>query len=173
MARHFKIRDLLQDADRTAYEEFLRGVPQPTIDDGVEWLAARGYEVSRKAVWSHRKNFEEVLNGVRQSAEVAKAFTQVAKESGVSGMNDAILARFQQLQMEWAFAQLNGGELTPEDMERFAKSMNQAASAAQRNEDLRKKFDEAMQLLQSRSDKKSDGKITAEDVAEVRRAIFG
>jgi hypothetical protein len=176
MSRHFKIDEVLSGAGdelRAEYDALIRK-PATTIDDLLEWLGERGFKVSRGAVWKHKKNFEDTLADVRQAAEMARAFTAVVKESGVAGMNDAIMAKFQQLQMQWAFAQVNGGELTPEDMERFAKSMNQAASAAQRNEDLRSKFNEAMKAIQTKANGAAgNGKITDEDIQEAGRKIFG
>lgn len=178
MSRKFKVDELLaapevSDDERSEYQALLRQ-PAATIDDLLAWFEAKGFQVSRGAVWKHRKNFEETLNDVRQSAEMARAFAQVAKEAGVTGMNDAIMGRFQQLQMQWAFAQLDGGELSPEDMERFAKSMNQAAAAAERNENLRERFDAAMRAIQEKTEHR-EGKraITDEDIAQVRKAVFG
>ena len=172
MSKPFKVDELLSEVEYRDYETFLKSRPAPTVDECFAWIIERGYKVGRTAVWKHKKDFEQTLNDVRQASEMAKAFTSVAKESGVTGMNDAIMAKFQQLQMQWAFGQLNGGDLPPEDMERFAKSMNQAASAAQRNQDLRERFDEAMKAIQTKSEKKG-GAISAEDIAEVRKAVFG
>jgi len=173
MSRHWKVEDELNELEHREYLAFLGRSPRPTVDEAYDWLAEKGYKIGRTAVWKHKKNFEQTLSDVKQAAEMARAFSQVAKESGVTGMNDAIIAKFQQLQMQWAFGQLNGGDLTPEDMERFAKSMNHMASAQKKNEELRQRFDEAMKTIQLAIEKRGDGKISAADIAEARRNIFG
>jgi hypothetical protein len=176
MSRKYKVDELLAELTAEEVEEYKAILRQPaaTIDDLMEWFAGKDCKVSRGAVWKHRRNYQDVLDGVKQSAELARAFGQVVRETGVTGMNDAIMGRFQQLQMEWAFTQLDGGALSPEDLERFAKSMNQAASAAQRNEDLRERFESAMKAIQARAEGRA-GKsaITDDDIAEVRKAVFG
>src|SRR4051812_42839069 len=104
MPRPSKILSLLKPGEVAAYEEFLR-VGQPSIDDGVTWLAEHfGIDVSRKAVWTHKRDFEEMLKGVKAAAEMSRAYAAVAKEAGVTGGNDTLIHRVQQLQMEWAFA---------------------------------------------------------------------
>jgi len=176
MSRKFKVDELLAELsdDQVAEYEALLRQPASTIDDLLEWFGGHGCKISRGAVWKHRKNFDQTLEDVRQSAEMARAFAQVARESGVTDMNDAIIGRFQQLQMQWAFGQLDGGELDAEDLERFAKSMNQAATAAERNENLRDRFEAAMKAVQAKAEQR-EGKraITDDDIAEVRKAVFG
>lgn len=176
MSRHFKIQDTLNELEFHEYSALLKRLPPPTVDECLEWLIAKGYKVSRTAVWTHKKNFDQSLDSLRASAEMAKTFSQVAKESGLVGMTDATLQRVTQLQMEWAFSQANGGDLTAEDLERFAKSMNQLISAAQRNEDLRKRFDDAIKVLQAKTETAAAGAkggISDADIAEARKAIFG
>jgi hypothetical protein len=172
MARHFKVLDILSDADRAEYEALLRQ-PSTTVDAAFEWLESRGYSISRGAVHNHKRSFEEVLQGVRRSSEMAASFAAVAKDAGAAGMNDALLARVQQMMMEWLFDQDENTQFEAKDWESLAKALNHAANAKQRIEDVRTKFDAEMKKLQAVQTEKKGGGITAADIADVRKAIFG
>jgi hypothetical protein len=77
MARHFKVNDLLSDADRPAYEELLRR-PSTTIDVAHAWLTERGLQVCRGAVHNHFRHFRLTSNGVQAMIErQKKALRQV------------------------------------------------------------------------------------------------
>ncbi len=138
MARMLKVLSLLEEADRAAYEEFLRG-PATTIDDGVAWLAEHGYPVSRKAVWSHKKNFQEVLDGVRRSAETARAFAQVARE-GKADLSEAALARFNQLLCEKLFSMENDAGIEASELESLAKALRGGVASLGQIEQIKADF---------------------------------
>ncbi|MGE5608938.1 MAG: phage protein Gp27 family protein [Bacillota bacterium] len=171
MARHFKVLDILSDADRAEYEALLRQ-PSTTVDAALEWLAARGYSISRGAVHNHKRSFAEVLNGVKRSAEMAASFAQVAKDSGVEGLSEASLARFQQLMMEKLM------ELDPQDgldsseLLNLSIALKTAVGTKQQIEKLKADFEAKNRAAVEEAAKKAQaGASGADVVATIKKAL--
>jgi hypothetical protein len=170
MAQHFKISDTLSSEHRQEFEALARD-PKTTIDGLLEWLSAHGYQIGRSSVGRWKKDFNQTLQDVKTTAEMASALGSAVRQGGMSQLNDAILGRVQQLQLQWALSQLDGGDLTPEDLERIGKALNHTTQAAQRNEDLRETVSAQMAKLETKV--KTGGVITAADLADARKAVFG
>jgi hypothetical protein len=177
MARHFKIDDVLAEEDREAFRDLLRK-PSSTIDGMCDWLAEHGYEISRTAVRNYRTNFNEVLEGVRRSSEMARDFVNIAKNAGGADLAGASLSRFQQLLMEKLMSLSNddedgegGGGLDAGELMKLSIALKTAVGAQQGIEELKadyqKRFNaEAGKLAGKHS-------ITQEDIDVVRKAVFG
>jgi hypothetical protein len=137
MSRPMKIASLLTEADRSAFDEFLR-VGAPTIDRCVEWLGDRGYDLSRKAAWTYKRNFDEVLKGIRASAEMARYFTAITREgSNASDIPEAALGRFNQLMMEKLFQMEAEGELDSGELMKLSIALKGAVATKQQIEEIK------------------------------------
>jgi hypothetical protein len=168
---HHKIEAILSEEHRAAYEELLRQ-PGTTIDDLWEWLSEHGYTIGRSSVARHRKNFDEVLNGVRQSAELARAFGDVAKEGGVAGLSEASLGRFQQLLMEKLFSMDADGEegLDSGELMKLSIALKGAVATKQQIEALKAEYAErqknAIEQAQKVAAKGGDGSAVIDTIKQ-------
>lgn len=148
MSRKFKVDEVLADLgpkERDAYQALLRQ-PASTVDDALKWLAEHGCQVSRGAVWKHRRNYQDVLDGVRRSAEMARAFAAVAREGGVETLGEASLARFQQLMTEKLMRLDSEGELDAKELAMLSQAMNSAANTRQRIDAIKADYEERQRL---------------------------
>lgn len=176
MGRKYKIDELLAELsaeERAAYEALLRQ-PATTIDDLLQWFAARNLRVSRGAAHNHRKSFSEILDGVRRSAELSRAFVQVARESGTETLADANLARFQQLLTEKLMSLDADETLDATELRQLAAAMNNAALGAQRVAELKRQHEEQKQAaIEAAQQAASAGKGSDAVVAALKRALLG
>ena len=83
-----KVDRMLTGADLEAYESKASD-PNSSPDDVRRWLKERGYAVGLTAVRNHRKRFLTALHEVRQSARLAHALAQVAREHGTAALTEA------------------------------------------------------------------------------------
>ncbi len=141
MAGAFKINRILSREHRAEYEALARD-GRETGERLMGWLHERGYAISKKAVLRHRRNFQEMLEGVRRSAELAAAFALVGKEYGLDSLSQASLGRLEQLLMEKLFAMEAESDLETNELAKLASAMNGAASARQRRASLEEKYEE-------------------------------
>jgi hypothetical protein len=144
MSRKYRVDQVLSelsDDERVAYQAMLRQ-PATTLDDLLQWLDERGCRISRGAVWKHRRNFSETLEGVRRSAELARAFADVAREGGVESLGEASLARFQQLMTEKLLSLDASGDLPAKELLQLSMAMHSAAGTRQRIERIKAEFEQ-------------------------------
>jgi hypothetical protein len=170
MPRHFKIDDLLEAQDREAFNDFLRA-KKATIDEGVEWLMQRGYKLSRNAVNNYRRNFEESLKRLRESSEFARNLMAAAKAGG--GVTDIADANLMQLQIklsEILFREDGEEGADAGELMKVAISLRSGVATKKELEELRAKVKEALDAIEAKGAKRT---ITAQDIADVRKAVFG
>lgn len=173
MARHFKIDDVLSDEHRQEFERFAR-LNRTTIDELGEWLTGHGYRISRGAVHNWKKDFDKTLDGVRQSAELAASFAQVAKENGAAGLADATWARFQQILMEKLFEIGADDESpTPGDLMKIGVAMKSAIGAKQQIEELRDSYEKKQRDALAAAEKIKQAGGGADAVINEVREILG
>jgi hypothetical protein len=175
MARHFKVAEFLDSLapeSRGEYEGLVRRAGT-TIEDLHGWLLDHGYQGGRTSVFTHRRSFEETLNGLRRSAELAKSFAEVARESGIGGVSDAALMRMQQVLMEQAFALDSGGELDPLDLQRMAGAISKVVEGSRHVAALRKEFDEQKKAAVAAAAKTAAAGGSGGDVVDKVREILG
>lgn len=174
MSRKYRVDEVLAEldaADRAAYEELLRR-PATTINDLLAWLSERGLQVSRGAVWKHRRNFQDVLDGVRRSAEMARAFADVARQGGIESLGEASLARFQQLMTEKLLSLDAEGEMDSKELLQLSMAMNAAATTRQRIETVKREFEERQREALDRAQAAAASGATGADVvATIKQAL--
>jgi hypothetical protein len=167
---HYKIDELLtEESERAEYEQLARQ-PGTTIDDLWEWLRGKGFSIARSSVARHKRSFDELSASVRRSSETAAAFASVAKDAGIAGLADASLGRFQQLLMEKLFQMDSEEELSAGDLMKLSMALKTAVGAKNAIMDLQSKFDAVMA---EKTSKRTDGTISAEDITDARKRIFG
>ena len=174
MSRKFKVDELLaelSDAERVEYEELSRR-PAATIDDLLTWFAEKDCRISRGAVWKHRRNYQDMLDGVRRSAEMARAFADVAREGGVETLGEASLARFQQLMTEKLLRMDADGELDAKELMQISQAMNSAANTRQRIEAVKVEMQQRQQeAIEKAQQAAAAGGSATDVVATIKRAL--
>ncbi len=142
MSRKYKVDELLaapevSDAERQEYQALLRQ-PAATIDDLLGWFEDKGFAISRGAVWKHRRNFEEQTASLRRSAEMARAFVDVAKTESVESISDAALFRLSQVLMEQSMLLDAEGDINPKDLVNMTKAIRNLIGGKREVEDLKR-----------------------------------
>lgn len=172
MSRKYKADELLAELTTPEVEEYQAILRQPaaTIDDLLEWFADKGCKISRGAVWKHRRNFEEQTESLRRSAEMARAFVDVAKDESIESISDAALFRLSQVLMEQSMLLDAEGDIDPKDLVNMTKAIRNLIGGKKDIEDLRERFDKATKAMQNKAGKSA---ITDEDIDEVRKKVFG
>jgi len=172
MSRHFKVDEFLQTKtpeERAEYDAIARDA-RTTVDAAQAWLVEHGYDGSRHSTANHKKSFDEVLKGVRRSAEMASSFGQVLREGGTEHINEAVLGRFQQLLMG-KLMEMEAEDADTGDLLKLAMSVRQTIGSAK---DLRKMLAEKFeQEMTAEAQKRTDRTITPEQIADARKRIFG
>ena len=164
--RHLKAFDILSTDDRREFEALLR-VPATTVDSAFGWMIDHGYQISRGAVHNAKRSFNEVLESVKRSSEMAAAYSSAARD-GAETLSEATVQRFQQLLMDKMMSIETGGELDADELSALSAGVKNGIGSRQAVvKMLAEKFDKASRSLTTRKT------ITAEDIAEVRKAVFG
>lgn len=173
MPRHFKLDQILNEADQPAYEAMLREGAKYTIDDLFEWLVDRGYAISRSAVGNHKKNFEEKLDSVRRAAEMATMYTEVAKQGDAATISDSSFVRFQQLMMEYLFSVENGEDIPPAEFAKIAKALKDGMSGLKTREGIRAEYERRQQQALDQAEDMANEGASGEEVVRKVREILG
>lgn len=166
MPQHSTIDELLtDDADRAAFEAEARS-PKATVDSLLQWLLERGFTASRSAVgrWVQKFRVSLMEQRMGRSGELARAVMDAAKEGGALKVYDAAIMAFGQS----IFEALEKEDQPTEDLERIGKMIKHGVQAKGVLDNIARRFDEVME--KTVSEKKT---ITQEDIAEVRKAVFG
>ena len=175
MSRKYKVDELLAELSDAEVEEYRALLRQPaaTIDDLMQWLFDRGCKVSRGAVWKHRRNEQELLDGVRRSAEMARAFAEVAREGGVETLGEASLARFQQLMTE-KLLQLDVEEgLDAKELMQLSAAMNSAANTRQRIDAVKRDYEQRQAEALAKAQQAAASGAPGSQVIDVIRHALG
>lgn len=174
MSRKYRVDELLAELSAAEVEEYQAILRQPasTIDDLMEWFAGKGCSVSRGAVWKHRRNYQDVLDGVRRSAEMARAFADVARTGGVEALGEASLARFQQLMTEKLLQMDADEELDAKELLQLSAAMNAAANTRQRIEAVKVDFEKRQQEAIAKAEQLAKtGASSGDVVATIKQAL--
>jgi len=176
MSRKYKVDELLAELTAEEVQEYKAILRQPaaTIDDLLEWFAAPGRDckISRGAVWKHRRNYQDLLDGVRRSAEMARAFADVARSGGVEALGEASLARFQQLMTEKLLQMDADEQLDAKELRQLSMAMNAAANTRQRIEAVKLDYEKRQAEALSKAEKLAGSGATGSHVVEtIKRAL--
>lgn len=160
----------MNDAEKAEYTAILRS-PAATINDCMGWLHEHGYQISRGAVWKHRRNFQETLESVRQTAELTRAFVGVAREYGAESFGEANLTRLQQVIGEKLMRINLDDEIDSKELVQLSMAMNSAANAKQRIEavkaDMAKRQVEAVKQAEQAVKAGSSGQAVVDTVKRI------
>jgi hypothetical protein len=180
MGQRFRVEREMTPEDRKSFDDFLRD-RRPTVDEAWEFVVGLGYTgVSRSAVYGYMVSNEDQLNDLRSAAEGAKAWADVAKESGAVAFNEAALANLSQRFMQMIFDMGKAGEVDPKAMidtalglQRLSRS-NATLTSIRETERKRAREEAAEAVTKALQGKVASKKaITDDDIAEVRKAVFG
>lgn len=173
MSRHHKVHELLTADELAELEAFARE-PGRTIDECHQWLLERGYTLSRGAVGNWKQKLDEQVMSERMSrnGELARAMkAAVEKDGGFDDVANAALLQLVQVTFEQSSRLEAEGKLDPIDVMRMTRSLrNLIGGKAEHTKTLAAKFDREMD---ERQKKRPGGALTAEDILEARRQIFG
>lgn len=171
MSRKYKVDELLaqlNDEEVAEYQAILRQ-PAATIDDLMAWFGEKGCQVSRGAVWHHRRKFEEQTESLRRSAEMARAFVDVAKTESVESISDAALFRMSQVLMEQSMLLDAEEALNPKDLVNMTKAIRNLIGGKREVEELKRQLRESMDEAERAARKGA----SADEVISRVRGILG
>jgi len=182
MPGKFKVDVVLAGAseeDRAAYIELERR-KDLTVDDLWAWFTERGLKVGRVAVWKHRRSMEEDLKDLRAAAESSRAWVQVARDSGAVAFSEAAVTKLSRELMETLFKIQQDEDSDPDLLVKLSVALKNATGTQQTLADIR--ADERKQAREEAAAaaaaamttaQKQKRAITDDDIAEVRKAVFG
>jgi len=170
----FRVDEVLaeQEEDREAFEAFARD-PGRTIDECHEWLLAKGYKVSRNAVWRWLTDFRTQISIEKTSgaSKMAAAVMEAAKQSGGLAISDAAVQQVAQLIFESAAQRAIDGELDPKDLNMMALSLQRLMLAKGRLEltrtEMEKRQLQAVEAAEKVVAEGGDGKSVITKVREI------
>lgn len=175
MSQKFKADELLSkmtEEDRAAYDTLLHD-PATTIDDRLEFFLSRGVHISRGAVWKHGRSFQEKLDGIRRSSEIARAFMAVAKEGGAAGLSEASLSRFQQLLMEKLMAMEDEGETDSGELMKLSIALQTAIKASGQIQEIKAEYEKRQKDALAAAEQAAKRGEGSEAVVSKVREILG
>ncbi len=171
MPKPFKIDETLSTLELERLEGWVRE-RRRTVDEVFEFVQAEfGYTGGRSSIgtWMGRFNERLMTERFSRSGELARAIKGAVNGGEFGDVADAALMQLTQVVFEQSARLEADGELDPLDVQRMTKSLaNLTATKIGLVKVLAEKFDkESKGLLDQRR------AITAEDIAQVRKAVFG
>lgn len=165
---HSKIAKALSPEDLKELHKAL-STPGVTYDDVVDWLKARGYQISRSAVGRYGKDFLSRLERLREVEE--KARTIVSEVGDALAMEEAAAKIFTQKVLEHLLSidDLSGqkfGSL----MMAFSKLQASSTQRERLKTDIQKKINEAAEEVNKVAKAKG---LSDEAASEIRQKILG
>jgi len=172
MPRHFKVEEILDEAEWREYKALLEGRPVPTVDALLEWMVGKGYRISRGAVWKHRKSFDERLDRIREVTDTSVALADAARNGG--DLSEGNVLKFQQILQDKLFG-VDVEELTSDDMAKLSRALR-ASVVSKRDEvalrgeisELRRREHEAVTAAENAA---ASGAGAADVVATIKKAM--
>jgi hypothetical protein len=144
-------------------EEFARQ-PGRQGDELLQWLEEHGVKTSRSAVYRWLQDFR-LEDRTQRASQVARSYLEAARQSDPTAVSQAALQKFQELLFDKL---VETDELSTGDLMKLSIAMKTGLNAQQIIGELKTRFDQAAKAL-------TDGRraITNEDIAAVRKAVFG
>ena len=171
MSRPFKLDELLDPPAREAFEAFLRERHR-TVEAAHEWCEAQGLVVSPTAVhnWTVAWKEREQLDQIRARSGAAARFAAAVEAAGPGDLARATLQVFQRQVFDFLVQADGEGGVDPKQILPIATAIRQLAGAEKTVEDLKAKFDAAVEAATGGGRKKQ---VTREDLLRVRQQMFG
>ena len=163
--------------DRTAFDAFLIA-RRPTVDEATEWSQAKGYTIPRSCIYGYM-----AAQSMRACAEASAAMVVAANENNPEALGTAARLLVKQRVFEGLQAGVENKEFSLGDVKDAAAALKSAAqseaveAAIRANErklakeEAAEAAEKALRELQAKSGQRKT--ITDEDIAEVRKAVFG
>lgn len=167
---HFEVHTQLTAAELEELEAFARE-PGRTVDEIHQWLLERGFTMGRSSAGRWMTEYRKELQAQRmgRSAELAAAIKGAVTGGDFGNVADAAVMQLTQVIFEQVTQLDAEGKVKSGDLLNMAIALRQAVGSKQQIlKMVAEKFDkEAGKLAGQRR------AITSEDIAEVRKAVFG
>jgi len=149
-----------------------------TGDHVHEWFERTYGPIGRNSIYRARGAVRAATSEVTQIAAEAKAYSDLAAAEGGDAMYGAVRLRYNQLVFQ-LLMELRSGDLNtdkPEVVARILNSLAKVQKSGAETEMIRHKLGEMRNEFDSqvkRATSAGDGKLSAEDIAAIRSAVFG
>lgn len=146
MPRKSLVDLLLTKEDRAAFDRMI-GEGKVSIDDLVNWLHGRGYEISRSSVHRHATKVDAVAEKLRQSRAITEALAKQLGDAGTQGEQGRLLVELTQ-SLVFDFLTKAAGDdddkpsLAPQDIMQLGKGLSELAKSARYSQDFETKIKE-------------------------------
>lgn len=189
MPRKSSVTAMLPPADLRDLNAMI-GSGKYTLDELVEWLAERGYTLSRSALHRHGIDVRRVAEKLQQSREVTQALVAELGDAAAQGQQGRLLVEMARsivfdLLMKIQAAEGDDIPLTPMDVAMLGKGLAELGRALRFDQDFETKVREealkkvrteaAGKLEAAEADAAEAGErgLSADRVAKLRRDILG
>lgn len=170
MGQRFKVEELLSLPEMEELRTFARE-PGRTIDECHEWMQARGYTLSRDAVYNWKRKFDEeqMRDRMSRSGEFARAMKEALSGKSFDDVADAAVVGLTQIVFEDVTKMQAEGDVDPDRVASMSKSLKTLmGTKEQHTRMLKEKFEAAVFKLKS-----SKREITQADFDAVSAEVFG
>ncbi|MCK5575448.1 MAG: DUF3486 family protein, partial [Sphingomonadales bacterium] len=173
----------LSKEDRKALNDLI-GDDIHSLDELLEWLCEKGYDISRSALGRHAKKINEVGAKLRESRETTEALVKELGPDMTEGKQGRLLVEvLRSLVFDHLSKQLDGDEdakgSSPMDFMLLAKTLKEMASAnkidTERDLKIREEVERKVKAAAIKAVEgvaKSEG-LTANTVAAIRKEVLG
>jgi hypothetical protein len=166
-----KIDSILSPEHHKEYEALLAD-RRTTAAQARQWLLDHGYSVGGKSVGTHRQRFLVTLERVRESARLAGAMVDIARENGPAIMGDAMLLQCEQVLMQEFTRMQENGNVDSKKLSELCKSVVGTTSSRKTIETIRGEFEQQKRkAAQAAEDMVKTGASGKEVVDRVREML--
>lgn len=141
MGRKSRIETDLSAEDLAEFRRLL-GSGKLTIDDLVEWLGDRGYDISRSAVGRAAQKQAAAAQRLRESRAITESLVQELGEAATQGQQGRLLVEMARSLVFDFLTQAQGGQdgeaagLDPKDVMMLGKGLSELARAARTDQEF-------------------------------------
>ena len=175
---HFRVDQLLgaEGPLRDEYERLLRD-PNTMLKDCAAFFAGRGMPVTQSAIHRHRQAFLADFRQVRHAAQSAAAFCEIVRkqggEAGGAAFVEAAQGHFEMKLMQTMSELDDPGKLTPEQWERYGKTLKGSAATRRDLEQMREEYRRRVAEAAKAAEEGMKKGATTKDVVARMREIMG
>lgn len=170
--KHFKVDEVLSDADRPEYERLLSH-PKTTVKQLQAFLLCKGHHVCRSAVQRHRQNHHGEFKRLREVARIAESFCELARDHGPGVIAEASHARFEMMLMENLFKMPGASEMPVDEWQQMAKTLSSAVATRRSVEEMRAGYERRAREAAELVEKANQNDVSGKDVVARMKEILG